>query len=97
MDISLHAARLLYAKERSNYHSNNVSGCSCVLSAHTHHKCPNRLESGIIYAVLLVIYQVQNSILPISIDLGLYPILIQVAVSFFLPYQNLRWLRDVKY
>ncbi|KAK1224908.1 hypothetical protein PQX77_012148 [Marasmius sp. AFHP31] len=37
------------------------------------------LESGVIYATLLVIYQVQNSILPISIDLGLYPILIQVA------------------
>ncbi|KAL0058889.1 hypothetical protein AAF712_014403 [Marasmius tenuissimus] len=37
------------------------------------------LESGVIYATLLVIYQIQNSILPISIDLGLYPILIQVA------------------
>ncbi|KAL0566400.1 hypothetical protein V5O48_015615, partial [Marasmius crinis-equi] len=37
------------------------------------------LESGIVYAILLVIYQVQNSALPISIDLGLYPILIQFA------------------
>ncbi|KAK7047078.1 hypothetical protein VNI00_006738 [Paramarasmius palmivorus] len=37
------------------------------------------LESALVYSLFLAVYQIQNARLPMSVDLGVYPLLIQFA------------------